>query len=421
VTDELSVVEPSHTGHVHRLSALDGLRGVSALIVVIHHGFLASNATFANEYLTNGRRIAGPSAGTIAWWFTRTPLHLIWAGPQAVLVFFVLSGFVLALPAVKRGNAWLDRSYWPRRFVRLYFPVWGALLFAGIIHAVQTRHIEAGATWWLNDHVVVPTFRNGVSTATVVLGQSQAYTSVLWSLQWEIWFSLTLPLTLMVAVFLRDRPKSVAATCALALCAIAIGSSLHDPGHFGMALEYMPVFWLGITAAFHHHRIRKRVSRFPVSAFMVACILITSPFWIRPYNAIPGWTTALATLGATILLVAALDVSWLSRGLSSRPAKRLGSRSFSLYLVHEPIIVACCFALGGHPPMALLLLLVLPLSLIAAEVFWRLVEGPSVSFARWIGDVVFLTPKYKFKRPGRNALVKGSTPRRGTHSPRHKS
>jgi hypothetical protein len=81
-----------------RLPSLDGLRGVAALIVVVHHTLLTVPSLSVAYFLD------GPAAvrGSKAWWLSWTPLHLIWAGGEAVIVFFVLSGFVLALPYVNQ-------------------------------------------------------------------------------------------------------------------------------------------------------------------------------------------------------------------------------------------------------------------------------------------------------------------------------
>jgi peptidoglycan/LPS O-acetylase OafA/YrhL len=67
-----------------RYTQLDSLRGLAACTVVFCH---ATNVLPA-VYDDPGR----------AWWLTETPLGLLRAGSAAVDFFFVLSGFVLALP-----------------------------------------------------------------------------------------------------------------------------------------------------------------------------------------------------------------------------------------------------------------------------------------------------------------------------------
>lgn len=90
-------------------------------------------------------------------------------------------------------------------------------------------------------------------------------------------------------------------------------------------------------------------------------------------------------VGAAMLIIAALGSAWFKELLTFRPVHWLGSRSYSLYLVHEPIIVTCAFAFGRTPSMTWFLPLMLVISLGATEVFFRLIERPSVKLASRVG------------------------------------
>ncbi|MEH7247503.1 acyltransferase family protein, partial [Neobacillus niacini] len=74
----------------NRLEELDSLRGIASLTVVIHHTLLTLPiflAAHQHEQINS----------TIVKIFTNSPLHIIWGGHEAVILFFVLSGFVLSL------------------------------------------------------------------------------------------------------------------------------------------------------------------------------------------------------------------------------------------------------------------------------------------------------------------------------------
>jgi peptidoglycan/LPS O-acetylase OafA/YrhL len=63
-----------------------------------------------------------PAQGLLITALSYTPLHLVWAGPEAVLVFFVLSGLVLSAATQGRSDfRW--SAYYPSRLMRLYLPV----------------------------------------------------------------------------------------------------------------------------------------------------------------------------------------------------------------------------------------------------------------------------------------------------------
>ena len=67
-----------------RLTELDSLRGLAALSVVFAH--------YLHVFPVGGE------VDRMAHVATRTPLYLAYAGHEAVILFFLLSGFVLALP-----------------------------------------------------------------------------------------------------------------------------------------------------------------------------------------------------------------------------------------------------------------------------------------------------------------------------------
>ena len=149
-----------------RFAALDGLRGLAALVVVFGHLANASWPAFSNV----GRPGAGvPPVGGVNWLVHRTPLELLVAGHEAVIVFFVLSGFVLTLPLMGRGRRFDPLAYYPRRVARLYLPVWAAVAVAVFLHVLVARHATAGMSWWLAGHAQPLTLKAVVDAATLKL------------------------------------------------------------------------------------------------------------------------------------------------------------------------------------------------------------------------------------------------------------
>lgn len=379
-----------------RLRALDGLRGLAALVVLLHHTLLASAPQLADPYAGLAQ-----SRSTVVWLLTYTPLHIIWAGPEAVVVFFVLSGFVLSLP-VARGGQLRMGSYYPSRFVRLYLPVWGALVLATVLHLAVDHNVVSGASWWLNGHAPPLKVHAALLDALLLPGAGDwGFTTALWSLHWEILFSLLLPLLLLAPLRLRLWSATLALLCFVALLRaggslgapppqVGLGGPLLGSSSGEYLLELSP-FVLGVLLAFNHEQIerltaalRERTARNAAAklALGAGCIGALTANWWLPGSESPA---ALVAAGACLAVVAALSIGEFGGVLESAPMQWTGKRSYSLYLVHEPIVVALAFALGGRPAPVLFALIVIPLALSAAAVFFRCVEYPSHRLARrWV-------------------------------------
>jgi peptidoglycan/LPS O-acetylase OafA/YrhL len=359
-----------------RISALDGLRGVAALVVVVHH-VLMTDAGLAAPYLVDGARPTGLAARLLVY----TPLHLLWNGTVAVFVFFVLSGYVLALPAARgRGIDWW--AYYPRRAVRLYLPVAAAVVLALGTAAAVPRHVVPGGSWWLNDHRAPGP--GDVLNDLFLVWQPGGTVSVLWSLKWEVIFSILLPL------YVRGARRVPSHLLLRGCVALALLSALPMPGEPGEWTRYLPMFGCGVLLAFRPPSPwpAERLRDLPVAT--VILVGLTSTWLVHGLVARPGHALVSAAHAIEVLLSAALVVAAASRpgfraALASRPVEWLGSRSFSLYLVHEPVAVSTSLALGGRPPGWLTFLIAVPVALLIAEVFFRAVERPSIALARAAG------------------------------------
>ncbi|HEY7961549.1 MAG TPA: acyltransferase [Solirubrobacteraceae bacterium] len=376
-------------GRGERIPALDGLRGLAALVVLVHHTLLASVPKLAGVYSAG----PFPRRGSFEWLLTYTPLHVVWAGQEFVVVFFVLSGFVLSLPAVG-GSRLRVASYYPSRFVRLYLPVWGALALAAALHVAVSHGVVPGASWWLNAHSQ-PLSTEAVRQDAGLLSKHAGHWAtldVLWSLRWEVLFSAALPLLLALARWGRAR-EVLPLLCVAAL-------AYHGSSEY---LLELPPFVLGVALAFGRARIERlalalgaRTLRNGAAklALGAACVGgLTADWWIPGVDASAGSgagagagvAAVLVACGACLAVVGALTVGSFAAVLRSRPMSWTGKRSYSLYLVHEPIVVAVAFAAGGRPWPLPYALAAVTLSLAGAAVFFRCVESPSHGFARRLG------------------------------------
>ena len=374
----------SVTPSASRLTSLDGLRGIAALIVLAHHASLLTPAISAAYIATPG--MSGPVAGSIGWWFTYTPLKIFTAGPEAVVVFFVLSGFVLSLPVLgPRAFDWM--SYYPRRIARIGVPVVGSLLFAtALALLVPQLPQHAMSSWVSTTSVPPPSFWDVVHYLDPSLG-SWFINNPLWSIYWEMAFSLLLPVFVGLAVLLRRWwPLLIALVVAIVMC----GFFANAP-----AFRYLPGFFLGAVAATQLERIHRAGAALAARrwgwlvwlALAVASAVLLVAHWMTTSSTLAVWLQALQPVAALGLLVCCLEWRLLARVLSHQPFRWLGMISFSLYLVHVPIIVTFSYLFGSWGPTRVAALAI-PTALVAGSLFYLAVEKPAHRFSKRVGSTV---------------------------------
>lgn len=359
-----------------RVHSLDGLRGLAALIVVVHHAMLTFPA-LAAPYLS-GQNSSEP------WvqWLAYTPLHAFWEGQSAVYVFFVLSGLVLTLPVLARGKDYSWVAYYPQRLIRLYVPVWAAVL-VGVLWLLVVPRTAEMASLWLERRAVAPEVWRILRDVTLLAGPG-GVVSPLWSLRWEIIFSLLLPLFVFVGVKLM-RFRWVTLVACIALITVG-GATGIEP------LLFLPMFMLGVVVATVLPDVVRsgiNLPRWAALALTVAApVLLITPWLARPLglDVVTGVLEGAAAVGALVAVYAAITVPYVRRFLSTRVMQWFGLISFSLYLVHEPIIISSAFLFGDEMllPAALVGIAV---SVPVAWIFYRVIEVPSHKLARRVGDM----------------------------------
>ncbi|MDZ4044148.1 MAG: acyltransferase [Rhodoglobus sp.] len=371
-----------------RFASLDGLRGVAALVVLFHHvAFVVPE--FAETYLSQD--LAGPDS--LAWWFAYTPLKVLTAGPEAVVVFFLLSGFVLALEPLRKPEFdWL--AYFPRRIVRLYVPIVASVLLAVVLVLLVPRDPARASSGWvalLADPSLRPLAIIGEAT---VLFHPPLFplNGPLWSLVWEVWFSLLLPLAVALVVLVRRAWWVVAL--------LSFGLSWAGFALEWGALLYLPMFMVGVAMARGLDDLRRAAAWISGLRFgsvvwgmlvLVSLLLIVSSWMYRGAGLIDTSLAAAISpeklVGGTLLLFCCAFAPGAVRALTGRPVAWLGKVSFSLYLVHVPVLLAIAFAVGADQRWWTVVLAV-PAALLVAWGFARVVEVPAHRLSRRVGTLV---------------------------------
>lgn len=344
---------------------LDALRGLAALSVLLYH-VLALN----RPPLQDGVYLK-PAANPVENLLIFSPLHVGWLGVEAVWFFFVLSGFVLTKAAARPGFSW--SAYYPSRIVRLYGPVLCAIALAWLTYVLIPHTSSNPIVALLPTGYSIPEM---LHDATLLGGTSNAI-GTLWSLQWEVIFSLALPVYLLTV----RRYPIPASIIALVVC--VLGWANNDP-----ATSYLPMFffgallaqyWDGVGRAFRFLSAGRWWSHLIGAALTLGAVVGLTSFFILgrslEAHAIAPRVATMPLVLAGIVLLIITGTAWppLSRALTSRPLLFLGTISFSLYLVHRPLMIATAFLAGTGAGPALIEILV---ALVAAAGFYFIAERP---------------------------------------------
>ncbi|MEO3932326.1 acyltransferase [Micrococcaceae bacterium Sec7.4] len=357
------------------MTQLDGLRGIAALVVVACH--VVSTLPGIGAAVSGNRSAA---LNTAEAWAVFSPLHVLWNGTPAVHVFFVLSGFVLVLPFTRPGRARSWAQYYAKRFFRLYIPAWASLAVAVALILLIPRTASPLQSPWADIYVIHPSVGQVLKDGLLMLNASTINTP-LWSLKWEVAFSLLLPAYVFIA--LRWR-RFWYLKIGIALLLAAVGALQHLDW-----LSYLPIFVIGAVLGVERERIRELTRNWPrVAWFLVAAagLFLANAEWISREQPIP-FVEAVVTVGATLIVLLFISCASAKRLGDTAAAQWLGRVSFSLYLVHLPIILAGVTLLRSAS-LPLALAVSVAASLAAAELFYRFVEQPSHRLSMAVGRAV---------------------------------
>ena len=284
----------------HRFVLLDGLRGMAALGIVIHH--------------------IGKTAYPVL-----DGLYLL------VDFFFVLSGFVLQPSLPKHGEARRHQTWHfiARRFIR-FWPMVGAVLIFRIVLWLQWElrnqpSVSAGHSPALN-HLPISLIGAALLLQVVIPSAAQ-WTGALWSLSAEWWSNL-------FAIPFASSRRSWALHLGLAAgyAFLGLGWAMHQPAIFGArALGRAVVgFFIGMLMRRWFERNTKQFS--PV-ALLGSTVLVGAFFTYQQHYRSGGLLLAAPIFAYLILQVARIDQATLSNRLL-RVSTFLGTMSFGIYAWH---------------------------------------------------------------------------------------
>jgi peptidoglycan/LPS O-acetylase OafA/YrhL len=259
-------------------------------------------------------------------------------GQEAVMVFFIMSGFVIMVATEAEKPSF--QTYFQKRWIRIY-PIFAVALIVTVLAGGKSGLWQLiGNIFMLQDSsekpgTIVPTFGGNAP---------------MWSLSYEWWFYM---LFWPVYRWVPQKWQTFLVTVSAALAWIAYTLSHFSPLLF---IAYWPVWWAGAEIG----RAYASGGKFPVRSVLSLGILVAQffvPVAINVHQAITSGIGMHPILefrhAADCLIISGMIWTfWRKEIQTDNPALRtaawLGSISYALYVFHFPIATS---ALWGATPM----------------------------------------------------------------------
>lgn len=369
--------------------SLDAMRGVAALVVVVYHALGVAPQTADTGW---------------QWWLPELTAWVVHFGYAGIYLFFVISGFCIHLHWARARAAGVARptidfyAFWKRRVRRLYPPYLAALALYLGYNAYQTPpDLSAFYLWDVGLHVLM--------LHNVDIRTTYSINGAFWTLAIEE----QLYLAYFLLLYLRIR-YGWART--LAVCAAARGGWLvvgRAAGYFtGLTIpvtEAAATNWfiwalgaLSVEAALGVVRLPEWCYRWwaGAGALLVAMgLALGLPYvnhivWVHDAGWLlmhPAWG-----VGFFVLVNGAVRAEQRRRALSRRASRvvvglaALGLVSYSLYLTHLFVLMQWYwFGFTQFHIRSIALVIMTPLSILFAWLFFRLFERPFMAASVGMG------------------------------------
>jgi peptidoglycan/LPS O-acetylase OafA/YrhL len=370
-----------------RYRTLDSVRGLAAVTVLLHHIAMTfpGGGEHRQELLAHGYR-------SYQSWLYATPLRLAVSGPAAVMLFFVLSGFVLTLNL----NSARQPSYGAfgaARFARIWIPFCIAIMVASVLSSFLAGRPAPGVSPMFLHNWSQPVTLGSIARHLAMTGSAVDLDGPMWSLIHELRISFLFPLLLLLTT--RFSALSFISSVLMSLTCVWLIGRGEVSGHvttFVQTATYVYFFVVGILVATHADFIRSFLCSLP--RWTLGCLWIIA---LTGLTFSPADTSHVAAIGNGLLLIISglcagvIIALCTTGGVAERfllaPVPRfLGRISYSLYLTHMIVMAAVIHAVAGALPLSACFAIILPLAVVVANLSQRYVEAPTQRFGKLLAD-----------------------------------
>jgi peptidoglycan/LPS O-acetylase OafA/YrhL len=349
----------------NRYAFADGLRGLAALWVVLYHLLHGDHVSYLSKFLGN-------MISTIVFEY----------GNLGVPIFFVLSGFVMAVTtngkSMKLANS---AKFLIRRFIRLSPPYYFSIFLSLIALSVKIKYVDKSVEFPSIESIIAHLF---------YLQEFLNYKEinvVFWTLCYEIQFYVIFSLVIYLAnKYQRDSFQDISILVFFTVLGLlwlwfhsSAGTMETYVNSHKLFLRYWYAFCAGALVAWTITRQNLIFNLYVISFYLLTLI---SGMILDNHFAIAAGLSAL-------LLHLALHYKKMDSWLNLKYLQMLGLISYSLYLIHNTLLGIIARVVRKFLPPSVLtdiavLIACLSVCIIVAYVMYQLIEKPVIRMSQKI-------------------------------------
>ncbi|AZQ48347.1 acyltransferase family protein [Bacillus sp. GX] len=380
---------------MNRYEELDSIRGISSLVVMIGHHLMIFSV-FQNYSYEDNKPF-------VMYLLKETPARLIFSsGNESVIIFFVLSGFVLYRSIQNNYDSY--GSFLLKRICRIYIPYIVAILIAILCQTTMSEYGISHLSEWFNRSWTIESSLSLIVQHILLVGKynTDAYNGVIWSLVHEMRISMIFPLVLMVCLRKTLR-GSLLSLFSFSICSVLILLLFHSSltlTSYALTLHYTVLFLLGALVAKYKENVivfySNRTKNEKIAWFLFAILLYMYEGLIGEIKLLNNFIFRdyVIAISACLFVILSLSVATLSSLLRNKYLLYLGKISYSLYLYHIISLFSLIYMLHEILPLPIILIFSLVFSFILAMLSYIFVE----KFAFRVGK--YVTKQANRKRKG---------------------
>ncbi|MDD3265647.1 MAG: acyltransferase [Burkholderiales bacterium] len=335
---------------------LDSIRGIAAVSVLIFHLYQIDGSE-RNIY---------------------SEFKLFAAGHEAVILFFVLSGFVLSNSINNSQTIFIYSKYIIKRLFRIMPVYYCSMLLAIVFYIIYSPKPISYLSDWFNN--LLPSIKYldyKLLISTIILAPSNKLNGVVWSLSYELVISVIFLPTLIVAT---QKYFKLSLTVMVTIAIIFLSFPPHK--FINALLFYTVFFYLGLLMSIKRVAIKNIwfIPMFLLLYFNRFCL-----YQVVNYNeAIRDLMTALGSFG--LISIIYYNNGVIKKILEFKLFTFYGNISYSLYLLHLPIMYICVYIFIQYIDIFYLKIMIFLFTSFFAFISYKYIECRFIQFGLYFSN-----------------------------------